>query len=191
MKRLNIAFDLDNTLIDFSTLFNHVAKIFFNADCTDPSSYNYEISHGLTAEQRIQCLRGTYACTLETPILPGAKEFLTRLWRKSRSPITIITARPIEVATETHKLIQAKLCYNIPYTLAFSGTSNKFSFLHGYKYYVEDHPDIAWTLATQTKMRVFLIDQPYNRSVEHGHILHIPGIGDLLHYPISTFIEEV
>lgn len=187
MNHLNIAFDLDNTLVNFSRIFDIMAESLFDAYCVDPSDYNYEKSHNLTPEQRAKCLEEAFKYPHLTPAYFGAPDLLKTLWINTGDPITVITARPIEVATETHKLVSKKLCPNIPYTLIF--TEVKAHYLSRFKYYVEDHPDSAWMFAAQMNMKVFLIDQPYNQDLEHTNIQRIKDPSELLKDPIM-FMEE-
>ena len=187
MKRfINIAFDLDDTLVDFFPAFTKVAQDQFNAVRRDSTSYSLMDIYGLSILQVHICLDILYKQSCLQPC-PGAQNLISRLWHWTHDPISIITARPIESAQSTHDLIRHRLC-RTPYTLSLPsgndrGALAKIPYILRFKYYVEDNPEIAWLLATQTNVKVFLIDKPYNKELNHRNITRIKDMRGLLEMP--------
>ncbi len=191
MRFLNIAFDLDSTLIDFHTVFTHIVASTFGLACKRPEAWDLESAYGITDAQRKWALDLTYEKLHTVPIYDGVRDFLKLLWLATGDPISIISARPISSATVTHKLVDACVCRGIPYVLTLTGDNvGKLPHLRGFKYYAEDNSDVAWLLATQTDTKVFLVKQPYNKGLVHTNIRPIDGIKDLLKMPMNTFWEE-
>jgi hypothetical protein len=194
MEFLNIAFDLDDTLIDFTeALHQSVFDIYgvnFRADNAD--CWSLQTRYGLTQEQVDRALSHAYTQWITINTIPGARELLQALWDPIGDPITIISARPTDNIAQTHRMIQHKLCENMLYTLAQSGYLRhleKVPFIRRFKYYVDDNPHVAHVLALKTDVHVFLINKPYNQWVKHDNITRINSIADLLEYPIEKWIS--
>ena len=191
MKFLNIAFDLDSTLVDFHALFTYIAASTFGLEHERPEEWDLRSAYGLTTAQRKEALDITYGYWPMMLAYDGVWDFLKLLWLATGDPISIVSARPISAADHTHKLVAEKVCKNVSYTLAFAeDNAGKTPYLRRYKYYVEDNADVAWQLATQTDTHVFLIDQPYNQWLQHNNITRIEGVKDLLDRPAQQFWEE-
>ena len=195
MKRfINIAFDLDDTLVEFAAAFEKVAADQFGAHPTETDSYSLMDIYGLDILQVHLCLDVLYTQSCLQPCR-GARNLIVHLWHWTHDPISIITARPIESAQCTHDLIRRYLC-RTPYTLSLpsgddKGAMAKIPYILRFKYYVEDNPEVAWLLATQTNVKVFLIDKPYNKELNHGNITRIKDIRELLEmHPLEMFTTE-
>ena len=195
MKRfINIAFDLDDTLVDFAPAFEAVAEDQFGAHPTETDTYSLMDIYGLDILQVHLCLDILYKKCLLQPC-PGARNLISRLWHWTHDPLSIITARPIESVQDTHDLIRRYL-YRTPYTLSLPsgndrGALAKIPYILRFKYYVEDNPEVAWLLATQTDVHVFLIDKPYNKELDHGNITRIKDVSQLLEmHPLEMFATE-
>jgi hypothetical protein len=191
MRFLNIAFDLDNTLVNFGKAFNLSALSEFGLHDKIPNVYDYTISHGMTDEQRMVCLKDVYEHYGMLSVYDGVRDLMKLLWVGTGDPITIISARPTSSAVNTHKLVMERICKSVPYTLVLTENSvEKIPYLRRFHYYVDDNIDMAWMLATQTDTKVFLVDQPYNRGLIHENIAPITGIKELLEMDINLFWEE-
>ena len=195
MKRfINIAFDLDDTLVDFASAFKTAALTRFKAKPAKTDSYSLMDIYGLDILQVHICLDILYKQSYLQPC-PGARNLISRLWHWTCDPISIITARPIESAQYTHDLIRRYLC-RTPYTLSLpsshdKGAMAKIPYILRFKYYVEDNPEVAWLLATQSDVHVFLVDKPYNKELNHRNITRIKDMRELLEmHPLEMFATE-
>ncbi len=195
MKRfINIAFDLDDTLVYFADAFAAVAADRFGAHPTETDSYSLMDIYGLDILQIHLCMDILYKTCFLQPC-PGAQNLISRLWHWTHDPLSIITARPIESVQDTHDLIRRYLC-RTPYTLSLpsgddKGAMAKIPYILKFKYYVEDNPEVAWLLATQTDVHVFLVDKPYNKELDHGNITRIKYVSQLLEmHPLEMFATE-
>ncbi len=196
MKRfINIAFDLDDTLVDFAAAFEKVVSDrFYGTKPCKSDLYSLEDIYKLPPMHINYCLDLLYAQRFLQPC-PGARNLISRLWHWTHDPLSIITARPIESAQDTHDLIRRYLC-RTPYTLSLPsgddrGALAKIPYILRFKYYVEDNPEVAWLLATQTDVHVFLVDKPYNKELNHGNITRIKDMRELLErHPLEMFATE-
>ena len=122
----------------------------------------------------------------ETAILPGAEEFIHRMYELTGQPFLIVTARPISHATETHKLIK-RFAKKTPYVVAFADGCVKHRYLSGYKFFIEDRRRTAIDLVNMGKI-VFLINTVYNQPTEEmlsnkilmEEIIRIDSLTDLI-----------
>jgi len=190
-KKLNIAFDLDGVLVDLPT-----AMIEDLMELTGKNlEYHEKFNLGeVVGQENIdKVLYRLYHSYDLIPIMDEARYVLNYLWMKTEQPITIVTARSIDYATETHKLVK-RVFKDIPYILIFcGGHSNKHTYLHDFDYFVEDRRRTAIELAKKGKT-VFLIDTNYNRDIKGKfpwgkRIIRIKDLNELMDYKHLFFTE--
>jgi uncharacterized HAD superfamily protein len=133
--------------------------------------YGLEEDLGLTAEE-VDILIDKYACarniTLQTPLLPGVKEFLLELLE--HQPLIIITAR--KDIESVYELMSNYLCIpnseDIYVDHARSGTKGKLMRELGVTMFVDDY----WKNlidAARWGVRPIILDQTWNRTPLSGH----------------------
>lgn len=186
IKRNKIAFDLDGVLIDLDSILEGQLKEKTGLDFSGLTEYS--VTKCLPIEEDIleECLDYCYRQYANIAIYPGVKEVIRELWDQTEDPITVITARPIFWATETHILVK-RVCGEIPYRLIFSDGISKSIYLGDYPYFAEDRRKTALEL-TEMGKQVFLVDKIYNQC-EHHLITRIKDLTELLPL-INLFIDE-
>lgn len=175
--RIKIAFDLDGTLVRLP-LDEMVAEL-AGKEPVDRTSYSLQNTYGVTRNEIDQVLDEIYNHWHTTILYPGAKDLLTALWRETKDPITIVTARKVQYATQTHELVK-HIMGKVPYVLIFSGGhGRKARFIKNFPFFVEDRRKTAIDLASRGH-NVFLPDHPFNQMPDHKRIHRIDGIKELL-----------
>ena len=108
------------------------------------------------------------------PLLPSARMGLKQLQHRYR--IVIITARRPTSRPQTLKWLQT---HQIPFDELYH-TEEKADVPEDITLAVDDHPFHALAYC-ELGVRVFLMDQPWNKEVEHPLLTRISGWDDLLH----------
>jgi len=180
---IDISFDLDETLV---TIIPMVTEIIFDEtgiEFLNPTRFNCWSDFNITKEIMFGCFRKLYDYYNDIPLVEGAEELLRKLWEQGKEPIHIITARDINYATQTYKLINR---FNVPYTLSM--VENKVPYVTKY-FFVDDRRETAVLLSKLGKY-VYMPYQTYNQPCEdkYGRICEIDSVKDLLPL-ISTFIK--
>ena len=108
-------------------------------------------------------------------------------------PIKIVTARRIETAVVTYKLIRERI-FDGPFDLSFAPGEDKSKYLCHHHYFVEDRRKNALSLA-EKGIIVYMPDCPWNQSagnrlIDHPKINRIKGVYELLP-AAQIFIKEV
>ncbi|WP_447968929.1 5' nucleotidase, NT5C type [Nitrospira sp. M1] len=108
------------------------------------------------------------------PLLPSAKLALQQLQHKYR--IVIITARRPTSRPQTLAWLQS---HQIPFEELYH-TEDKAGVPEDIRLAVDDHPLHALAYC-ELGIRVFLMDQPWNRGVTHSLLTRVTGWDELLH----------
>lgn len=113
-------------------------------------------------------------------IYPGARELFETLYALSQEPIKIVTARPYNVASATHTLIQ-RFC-QVPYILCHDdGIYGKAAYLSDEKFFVEDRRQTAIELGNKG-YTVLVPRREWNCGIKHHKVFYINGINQLIPY---------
>ncbi len=99
MKFLNIAFDLDDTLVDFTAAFKASLLQHFGVAGEPGKIYTNFIDEVPTDVEHDYCFDDIYFNYAKMPVFPGVVDLLKLLWLATGDPITIVSARPITIAT--------------------------------------------------------------------------------------------
>jgi len=172
-----IKFDLDGVLIDFV----HVLKFLLNRDgyeTVDDTQFQFTTNPHLSKSEMWEYVIKAYPLWDIFPIYPGVYTLLQKVWHNTATPINVITARPIESALYTHKLLN-KVMGGIPHTVALVDDGNdKLNYLDPDDILVEDRRKTALHLA-KAGVRTYLIDKPYNQIPHEHRISEITRIPDI------------
>lgn len=155
----NVKFDLDGVLINFA----HVAKEVLKAEgyTVNPTTeFKWTTTPELSNTQIWKRFKHAYTLWRITPIFDGAKELLRAVYDLTGKPVSIITARPTDYATETFKVIERVT--DVPFTVAITEGSQKFAHLEPHDIIVEDRRRTVLQLA-EIGIRSLLIDRKYNQ----------------------------
>jgi len=189
MKVIEIAFDLDGTLINIMDPVERLLMEKYGAKIIHPDGFQLHTEPFLEDDLIWDCIIEAYDYHDEIKIYPGAKEIITQLYNASdNDPVKIITARPLKrSANTTYKFISERLC-DLPYELVLVSDNDKLPYLNRYTYFVEDRRKTAITLADAGKI-VFLLRRPWNAlPAPHKNIIMIDKLEDLLPY-VGFFIN--
>ena len=107
------------------------------------------------------------------PLLPSAKIALRQLQQRYR--IAIITARRPTSRTQTLKWLRL---HQIPFDALYH-TEDKAEVAEDITVAVDDHPHHALAYC-ELGIRVFLMDQPWNKGISHSLLTRVMGWDDLL-----------
>jgi len=165
LLRNNIAFDLDSTLVDLTTVFNTVLdEMFPGHRKLNVDSFQIHTEPALTNKEIWWVFYEVFPRVKDLKPFPGAIETLEKLYQYTGDPISIITARPMNFATETYRLVH-RIMGSIPYSLHITQDSReKIKYLHGIDYFVDDRRRTAIELAENGK-HVYLVDRPWNQEL--------------------------
>lgn len=180
-KLIDIAFDLDGTLINIMDPVERLLFEKFGAKIVHPDGFQLHTEPFLEDEQIWECINEAYEFHDEIKIYPGATELLTKLYSLSdNDPIKIITARPPKrAANTTYKYVSERLC-DLPYELVIVSDNDKLPYLHRYTYFVEDRRKTAIQLAEAGK-KVFFLKRKWNKLPKaYENICEIDAIKRLI-----------
>ena len=194
MKKIDIAFDLDSVLVDPMPVFRKVIYRRYGSKIISHTRWHIELEPEITFDQFLDSFQETYELYKEIPILKGARRMLNRLHRLAPDdPIKIVTARRIDTAVVTYKLIRERI-FDGPFDLSFAPGEDKSKYLCHHHYFVEDRRKNALSLA-EKGIIVYMPDCPWNQSagnrlIDHPKINRIKGVYELLP-AAQIFIKEV
>jgi 5'(3')-deoxyribonucleotidase len=159
-KRNLIAFDLDDTLVDtLGYILDRVRQRFDLPTRPEPSKWYDHTELGLKDKELWDLCNDAFKFSGDLKVMPGAAQLLESIYRLSRDPITIITARPYKWAASTHSLVD-RFC-KVPYRIVFTNQRSKVPHLNGFEYFVEDRRKNALNIA-RTGITVFVPIRSYN-----------------------------
>jgi len=172
---INIEFDLDETLVNIIPMVTEIIFDETGIEFIDPTRYYCWDDFGMTKETMFYCFKKTYDYYNDLPLVEGAEELLRKLYEKGKEPIHIITARDINYATQTYKLMNR---FNVPFTLSMC--ESKIPYVTKY-FFVDDRRETAKVLSKLGKY-VYMPNQTYNVPCEdkYGRICAIDSVKDLL-----------
>jgi uncharacterized HAD superfamily protein len=205
MKLLNIAFDLDGTLIELMPTFERILFEKHNASIVQHDSFKILTEPELPWSVLEQVFFDAFECIDEIQVYPGVYEVLNKLYTESdNDPIRIITARPAwKAANATYKLVN-KVCQDVPFEIVIVGTpdnthmigpmAEKHTYLNRYDYYVDDRRKAAIELSEKYNKRIFMPNKRYNKlplGQRFDGIIPIADISELIYHIDDTFYTEV
>ncbi len=186
MQKIQIAFDLDGTLIDIMIRVKELIFEIYKIELKENTRYKFEISNPELSKNQIwEIIRMVYQEVKTTPIYPGATELLTKLYEKTKEPPLIVTARPFDSANDTYAIVK-RIMKKAPFALILKHDKcHKADYLHGYQFYVEDRRKTAIELSDMG-FGVPLIRKNYNHipdvELKHPNIYYIEGVHELIDY---------
>jgi len=192
-NKIKIAFDLDGVLIDMETPIKKFLLEIHGVELKDNyDEFNLAIPTGLSSKELWKIYRMVYKEFKNIPIYYGATELLTKLYEKTNEPPLILTARPLDVASDTYAVVK-RIMGKIPFSLILKHPrADKAQYLHGYEYYVEDRRQNAIELS-EAGFKIPLVRKNYNYIPDiiykHPNIWYIDGIYNLISH-IEYWIAE-
>ena len=192
MKLIDIAFDLDGTLIHLMPVFERIIWEKYKAKVPSTRSFKIFTEPELDYETIMWCFGEAFKCIDEIEIIPGVRELFNILFKLAdkKDPIKIITARPLSSANDTYKLCE-RICKNVDYELVIVETSdNKIKHLNRHNHYVDDRRKTCLHLASYNKT-LWMPKKHYNHPIESPENLMVIDNIDVLIPWAGGFIKEV
>lgn len=172
MKLLDIAFDLDGTLIHLMPLFEKILWEEYKAKVPHIRKYRIVTKPEITYPEIKECFNKTFKRYNEVEIFPGVRELFSKLYELSdNDPIKIITARPYSSAEWTYRLVE-RICKDICKweVVIVKNSENKIKYLKRYKNYVDDRRKTCVQLSSHGKT-VWMPIKTYNQPMA-GHLVN-------------------
>ncbi len=189
MRKTQIAFDLDGTLIDIISRVKELLSEIYGVKVYDNKQFKIETSIDLSKNEIWEIIEMVYQEVKTTPIYLGATELLTKLYEKTKEPPLILTARPFRAANDTYAIVE-RVTKGIPFALILKHEKcHKADYLYGYQFYVEDRRKTALELSDMG-FGIPLIRRSYNHIPDiekHPNIYYVEGIHELIPH-IDEFI---
>ena len=157
---MNLGFDIDGVISNFTIQFVDIIQKRYGATLTDGDMYSYDVSLvlGITKDEVADIVNETLKSDL--PLNPLAKETLDMLNAEGHN-IYILTARSDELIEHTLDWLKQKA---IPYKDVFHLTTGKKNLVDvSIDLAVEDNLEEAIELTKKVK-HVLLFDQPWNKT---------------------------
>lgn len=187
MKLINIAFDLDGTLIDIIPTFKKVLWEKYKAKVPKYEGFKIKTNPHLEYDKIKECFLEAFKRIDDIKIFPEAQEFLHKLYKLAdgNDPIRIVTARPLTSANDTYKICE-KICKGIDFEVVIvEDSDNKIKYLNRYDYYVDDRRKTALHLTSFGK-KVYMLKKEYNQPLPENHnVYQITSMKQLL--PVAKF----
>lgn len=183
-----LAFDLDGVLVDLDPQLDHFAALVGATRVPQDgyrSSFVYEDGIEMSYDDMWEYVFfEAFAAWEKTPIMAGASELVKEMHELSGKPVLVVTARPAWTAGLTQQLV-TRVAGKVPFMVAYAGSGQeKFKYLDGMRYYVEDRRRTAIDLASRGFI-TFLVQTHYNRlpndlpSTVRERIIEIDSPNDL------------
>jgi uncharacterized protein len=157
---MNLGFDIDGVISNFTVRFNEVIKQKYGICLTDSEMYSYEINLvlGVPKDEVAEIVADTLKSDL--PLNPNAKETLDRLTSEGHS-IYLLTARSESLSHYTVSWLKEKA---VPYKELYHLAGGKKSLTPiELDLFVEDNLEEALELTKKVKL-VLIYDQPWNKT---------------------------
>lgn len=185
--RHDIAFDLDGTLVDLLSVVKTIIIERHGVEFLPQEGFRLKTNPEIDSSLIWKAFDTAYRMIDEIKPMPGAQELLTRIYDVSKSPVVIVTARPLWAAHETHKLV--KKLFDIPAFIAITNAHDKkIDYLSDINYFVDDRRATAKMLAEAGK-RVFVPRYEYNAGMDHiPEVAYISNVGELIS-AIDLFVK--
>ena len=184
---INIAFDLDGTLVNIMEPFIHFAYDRFGVKVQPPKQYDLTVDIGLSRYQVDQIIDMVFEHWWLIPFYRNANIILQYLYKHTERPVTIITARNSDYEGVTRCLLDK---FDVEYDLIFAESSgDKFQKLGDISAYVEDRRKTAICLAGRGKT-IFLPDRPWNQDFWRPGIYRFDDFYEFEQKYFSYYINE-
>lgn len=183
--KTNIAFDLDDVMVNFAGPVEEILKTWGYEIDPEIHCFDYEkrVTPEIQKEELLEIFEIIYNDPWSIPIVDKAPELCSRIFLKTGEPVSFITSRQPEYATQTYQLIK-RFC-RVPYTVAFADRQyGKGLYLNGISYFVDDRKKTAMELAEDGK--TVLVprrnwNQDFPEDFEHlDSIVYIDDISEVL-----------
>jgi uncharacterized protein len=159
-ETMNLGFDIDGVISNFTIRFNEVIKQKYGITLTDSEMYSYEVNLvlGIPKVEVAEIVADTLKSDL--PLNPHAKEILDRLTAEGHT-IYLLTARSESLSHYTASWLKEKA---IPYKELYHLVGGQKSLARvDVDVIVEDSLDEALELTKKVK-HVLVYDQPWNKT---------------------------
>ena len=175
--KLNIAFDLDNCLIDFTKGLKGIFEL-NGYKLIDNDNFEIIAKPQIANKQRYKMFETLYRHWTLTPPYEGVSLLLERLHSRSQQPILIVTNRPTSCAHYTHELV-SDFC-KVPYIICFTHPNfSKAAYLNGKTFFMEDRRKTIFELLKKGKV-IFKPKCSWNKMPPHDNLFEIDGPKDLI-----------
>jgi uncharacterized HAD superfamily protein len=157
---MNLGFDIDGVISNFTKRFNEVIKLKYGITLTDSEMYSYEVNLilGIPKGEVAEIVADTVRSDL--PLNPDAKETLDKLTAEGHN-IYLLTARSESLSHFTVSWLKEKA---VPYKELHHLVGGKKCLAQvDVDVIVEDSLDEALELTKKVK-HVFVYDQPWNKT---------------------------
>jgi len=159
-ETMNLGFDIDGVISNFTIRFNEVIKKKYGITLTDSEMYSYEINLVLGIPKGDVDEIVTDTLKSDLPLNPDAKETLDRLTAEGHN-IYLLTARSESLSHYTVSWLKEK---DVPYKELYHLTGGQKSRAPiEVDLFVEDSLEEALELTKKVK-RVLIYDQPWNKT---------------------------
>lgn len=182
-----IAFDLDGVLVDLMPVIKD--EIEKAGDQILPGDQYHVTTHnGMSNRVFWECVAKAYKRTKDICPCTGAQELLEVVHETTNRPIDIVTARPSWSATETYLSLEE--IFKVPLRVVFAkgGSKEKWHYLRGYRFFVEDRRRTACELGSHG-ITTFLMDAPYNQMADPPNVARIYGLKQLTSLIMAEVID--
>ena len=185
---MKIGFDFDDVIYNFSgLLFNRMKNITNSKiDLRNREEFFVENLPGYSKQDVDRIVHEIMLKYWdEGEPLDSAIRGLTYIYNETGEPITMITCRPFNSMNVTNKWVE-KYSENqklFKYELIHTNKKSKAPFIQekGFKFYVEDRPDIVKDIQHLVKY-IFLIDKSWNRDCCGKNIIRVNNLVDVYQY---------
>ena len=175
--KLDIAFDLDNCLVDFTKGLKEISTL-NGYKLLDNDNFEIISDPPMTKSQRHKIFKALYKNWSLTPPFEGADLLLEHLHSRSQQPILIVTSRPTWCAHYTHELV-SDFC-KVPYIICFTHPNfSKATYLNGKTFFMEDRRKTIFELLKKGKV-IFKPKCSWNKMPPHDNLFEIDGPKDLI-----------
>jgi hypothetical protein len=193
MKLIDIAFDLDGTLIKLMPVFERIIWEKYKAKVPETRSFKIFTEPDLPYKTIIECFSEAFKCIDEIELHAGVRELFYMLWNlaEQNDPIKIVTARPMSSVHDTYNLVN-RICRDVDYEVVIVERSEeKWKHLLRYNHFVDDRRKTALDLASHGKT-VWMPVRNYNQPLPRNNfpIIEIESLKDLM--PLAkNFIKVI
>ena len=191
MRLIDIAFDLDGTLIHLMPVFEDIIWKMYKAKLPRNREFKIFTKPELDYPTIKWCFGEAFRRYEEFEIVPGVRELFSKLYELSDGdPIKIITARPYSSAECTYRLVE-RICKDICdwEVIIVKNGDNKIKHLKRYGHFVDDRRKTCLHLSSYRKT-VWMPKKTYNQPMA-GHLVNQIESFEYLTDKASWFIKEV
>lgn len=191
MRLIDIAFDLDGTLINLMPIFERIIWKNYKVKVVNNRKFNIVTEPKIEYDTIKWCFAEAFKRYEEIEIVPGVRELFSNLYELSDSdPIKIVTARPYNSAEWTYRLAE-RICKNICEweVVIVKNSDNKIKHLKRYKHFVDDRRKTVLHLSSHGKT-VWMPIKNYNQPM-NSHLVNQMADFKYLADKANWFIKEV